>query len=89
MGLNKRDIAVIAGANKDNFSVEILPAEGDLWRATIKIIKPEKIYDVFTARGDLKTWRDLGDAITFIQQACGDCKDVTITIGEWKFGRVA
>jgi hypothetical protein len=88
MGLNKREITLIASANQGNFSVKIAAVGGGLWGATIKIFNPENSYDVFTARGALKTWRDLGDAITFIQQACGDCKDVSISIGEWEFSRV-
>jgi hypothetical protein len=88
MGLNKREIAVIAETNRDNYSVEIKAADDGLWQAAIKIIQPEKHYEIFTSRGELKTWRNLGDAVTFVQETCNDCKDVTISIGTWKFTRI-
>lgn len=88
MGLNKREISVIAETNRDNYSVEITAAEGDLWQASIKIAQPEKHFEIVTSRGDLKTWRNLADAITFIQDTCSDCKNVTINIGPWKFSRI-
>lgn len=88
MGLNKREISVIAETNRDNYSVEITAANGDLWQAGIKIVQPEKHYEIVTSRGDLKTWRNLADAITFIQETCIDCKDVTVSVGNWKFSRI-
>lgn len=87
MGLNKRELAVIAETNRDNYSINIRAEEGGLWQATITLIQPEKHYEVFTSRGELKTWRNLDDAITFVQNTCDDCKDVTISIGSWTFTR--
>lgn len=88
MGLNRREIVVIAETNRDNYSVEISSIDGGLWQAAIKIVQPEKHYEIVTSRGDLKTWRNLADAITFIQDACNDCKYVIVNIGAWKFSRV-
>ena len=88
MGLNKREIAVIAETNRENYSVQIKSVDDGLWQAEIKIIQPEKYYEIFTSRGDLKTWRNLADAVTFVQESCDDCKDVTIRIGKWAFKRI-
>ena len=89
MGLNKREIAVIAETNRDNYSVEIKAMESGLWQVAIMIVQPEKYFEVFTSRGDLKTWRNLADAVVFVQETCTDCLDVTIVIGEWIFSRKA
>ncbi|MQR00977.1 hypothetical protein [Glaciimonas soli] len=87
MGLNKREIAVIAETNRDNYSVEIKMDDGRLSQASITIIQPEKRYEVFTSRGELKTWRNLADAVMYIQEVCPDCKNVTFTVGSWSFVR--
>ena len=88
MVLNKREIAVIAETNRHNYSVEIKAVPGGLWQGAINIIQPQKRYEIFTSRGELKTWRNLADAVTFVQDTCDDCRDVTISIGTWKFTRI-
>lgn len=88
MGLNKREIVVIAETNKDNYSVEINTLDGRLWQAVIVITQPKKHYDVFTSRGELKTWLNLADTIVYIQETCEDCKNVTVQIGSWTFSRI-
>lgn len=88
MGLNKRDISIIAETNHDNYSVEILASEGNLWRAVIKIVQPAKDYEIVTSRGELKTWRNLADAIMFIQESCNDCSQVIVKVGTWQFSRI-
>lgn len=88
MGLNKREIIVIAETNRDNYSIEIKINKDNLWQAYIRLTQPEKIYEIDTSRGDLKTWRNLADAIIFFEETCNDCKDVVITTGEWKFKRI-
>lgn len=87
MGLNKREIAVIAETNRDNYAVEIKALESGLWQVAIKIVQPENYFEVFTSRGDLKTWRNLSDAVIFVQETCPDCRDVIIVIREWTFLR--
>jgi hypothetical protein len=86
MGLNKQEILVLSKSNRGNYAVEI-NCSGGAWRAGIKIINPEQKFDVLTSRGDLKTWRNLGDAILFFQETCEDCKDVAININSWTFER--
>lgn len=85
MGLNKRELAVIAETNRDNYEVEIKSVEKGLWQVSIKMVPSEKHFDVFTSRGELKTWRNLADAITFVQETCPDCKKVAITVNDWDF----
>lgn len=85
MGLNKRELAVIAETNRDNYEVEIKSVEKELWQVTIKIMPSENHFDIFTSRGELKTWRNLADVIAFVQETCPDCKKVAIAVNGWDF----
>lgn len=87
IGLNKREIAVIAETNRDNYTVEIKAMEDGIWQVAIKIVQPKKYFEVLTSRGDLKTWRNLSDAIIFVQENCPDCLDVMIVVRDWIFLR--
>ena len=87
MGLNKREIAVLAETSKDNYTVEIKAVEQGLWKIDITVIQPENRFEVFTSRGDLKTWRNLADAVLFVQETCADCKNVSIAVNQWTFTR--
>ena len=86
-GLGKHEIVVISEFYKGNYAVEISTVESGLWQAEIRIIHPESQHKVITKRGDLKTWRNLSDAIIFIQELCSDCQNITVIIGNWKFVR--
>jgi len=87
MGLNKQELLVTAETNRGNYSVEIKSDIPGLWQAGIKIGIPERYFDVLTSRGDLKTWRNLADAVAFIQDTCPDCEKVQIQIQNWTFER--
>lgn len=87
MGLNKQEVLVIADTNRGNYSVQIKSTTPGLWTVGIQISNPDRYFDVFTSRGDLKTWRNLADAVTFVQDTCTDCKNVEIEIQDWIFSR--
>ncbi|GJJ05693.1 hypothetical protein RugamoR64_62310 [Duganella rhizosphaerae] len=87
MGLNKQEILVIAETNRGNYSVEIKSVNTGLWQVGIKIGNPDRYFDVFTSRGDLKTWRNLADAVNFVQETCPDCMNVDISVQHWTFSR--
>lgn len=87
MGLNKQEILVIAETNRGNYSVEIKSDTVGLWQVGIKIGNPDRYFDVYTSRGDLKTWRNLADAVTFVQETCKDCMNVEIAVHKWTFAR--
>jgi hypothetical protein len=87
MGLNKQEILVIAETNRGNYSVQIKSTTPGLWTVGIQIGNPDRYFDVFTSRGDLKTRRNLADAVTFVQDTCTDCMNVEIAVQEWTFAR--
>lgn len=86
-GLNKREIQVIADTNRDNYSIKIYSQEAGLWQLDIELSNPPRLYQAFTNRGDLKTWRELSGAVGYIQEICPDCRMVEISVGQWTFTR--
>lgn len=87
MGLNKQEILVLAETNRDNYSVQIKSETLGFWQISIRISNPERNFDVFTSRGDLKTWRNLADAVLFVKETCKDCMNVEIVVQDWTFAR--
>lgn len=87
MGLNKQEILVLAETNRNNYSVQIKTDTPGFWQISIYVGNPERCFDVFTSRGDLKTWRNLADAVLFVKETCKDCMDVQIAIQDWTFTR--
>ena len=85
MGLNKLQLQVIAETNRDNYSIEITSRGVNEWVAYLKIKHPPNEHEVVTSRGLVKTWKNVGDAVEFVQEVCKDCKDVSVTMGNWTF----
>lgn len=83
MGLKKIQLAVIAQTNRDNYSIEIRARNKNEWIASIKIKHPASEHEIVTSKGVPKTWRNVGDALEFIQEVCKDCKDVSVKMGNW------
>lgn len=87
-GLNKREMQVLAAANRDNYAISIYSVEKDLWQVDLVVVSPERHFQAYTQRGELKTWRELAGAVSYVQETCPDCKTVTIAIGNWTFARM-
>jgi hypothetical protein len=87
MGLNKKEILILAETNRGNYSVQIKSEIDGFWQVGIRVTNPDRYFDVSTSRGDLKTWRNLADAVYFVQETCKDCLNIEIAIGPWKFTR--
>ena len=52
--------------------------ENGFWKMTLEILKDNKTYDVHTARGTIKGWRILSDAILFALANCKNNKNIII-----------
>jgi hypothetical protein len=87
MGLNKQEILVLSKSSRGNYSIEIKSSGDGIWQAGIRMNNPQQYFDVFTSRGDLKTWKNLADAIFFFQETCEDCKEISIVVKQWIFER--
>lgn len=86
MGFNKTELATIAKTSPDAFSVEIRPAN-DCWHAFVILVRTSEEHQILTARGDLKSWRNLDDAVLFFEKICPDCQNFEVKIGAWVLAR--
>jgi hypothetical protein len=83
MGLTKRELAVVAETHQCSYIVWIKKAEGGFWRVEIHLGDKDRVYEIDTTRGVPKGWRQLSDAIIFVQENCKHPKDVFVEVGEW------
>lgn len=89
MGFNKNELATIAKTSPDGFSVEIHCADDKFWYAFILLASTDEKHDVLTARGDLKSWRNLDDAVLFFERMTPSCKAFLVRVGSWTLSRTA
>jgi hypothetical protein len=83
MGFNKSELTTIAKTSPDGFSVQIRSAQDGFWYAFVVLVPAADEHQVLTARGDLKSWRNLDDAVLFFEKTCQDCRQFEIRIGTW------
>lgn len=89
MGFNKNELATIAKTGPDAFSVEIRSADDNFWYAFVTLIRTSEEHRILTARGDIKSWRNLDDAVLFFEKTCPDCQNFEVKIGAWLLARKA
>jgi hypothetical protein len=87
MGFNKNELATIAKTSPDGFSVEIHCADDNFWYAFVLLSSTSEKHDVLTARGDLKSWRNLDDAVLFFEKTTPACRAFVVRIGSWILSR--
>jgi hypothetical protein len=87
MGFNKNELATIAKTSPDGFAVEIHCADDKFWYAIVLLSSTSEKHDVLTARGDLKSWRNLDDAVLFFEKTTPACKSFVVRIGQWILSR--
>jgi len=83
MGLNKHEFATIVETNPDSFSIAIKCNDDGFWGVVITLNQTGVAYELLTARGALKCWRNPADAVLYVQEACPECKQVELKIGSW------
>ncbi len=82
-GFNKIALESIVASLPDPFVIDIDRADDGFWRALITMKETGLKYDILTSRGDLKTWRNVADAIIYVQGICPECKDVNVKFEKW------
>lgn len=83
MGLTKRELEVVTETHPNGYAVWIKKAEDGYWRVEISLSDKDRAYEIDTSRGTPKGWRQLSDAIVFVQENCKNPKDVFVAVGEW------
>ena len=87
MGFNKNELETIAKTSPDGFSVELQCAEDKFWYAFVLLASTAEKHNVLTARGDLKSWRNLDDAVLFFERTTPACKEFSVRVGSWTLSR--
>lgn len=83
MGLTKREMIVVAETHRNKYTVWIKVTENGFWKVEIHLDGQKRIYNVETSRGGTKGWRNLSDAIIFVQENCKYLKSIFIEIEGW------
>jgi hypothetical protein len=87
MGKKKTEFAAILQADPANCAVAIRRTTDDFWFVELTIVSTGVTEELLTARGTVKSWRNLADAIYFVQTTCPGCEKVSVEVGPWKFVR--
>lgn len=84
--LTKQYLAVLAGAVGMGYVVTVHEAGAGVWAVAVEF-EGQQIKQIANARGELKVWRNLINAITFVQDNCAGAKAVFIEVGGWRLRR--
>lgn len=77
-----------ASLGRGTYGVTVKEAAEGLWTVQLKFDGQQEERPVTTARGEMKVWRNLVAAITFVQANCALANTVFIEVGDWKLGRL-
>ncbi|RQR09931.1 hypothetical protein [Burkholderia stagnalis] len=83
MGLTKRELVVVDDTNREKYVVVIKESRPNLWTIELQFVDTQRMLNVETQRGQIKTWAKLSDAILFAQENCPHCRDAIVRIGSW------
>ena len=86
--LTKRDLENIAKTFRWKYHVTLIESTAGLWTVEIRFEGQNGIYGVETSRGVLKIWRNLSNAIIFVQKSCGYARDVVVDVHGWKLVKI-
>jgi hypothetical protein len=80
-----RELGAVALTGADNYLLDVLKDENGKWVIQATIVdgqrQAQQSYMVQTNRGKTKTWRYLEDALGFVAENCGNCRNLAITVG--------
>ena len=70
--LSTRELAVLFDAQRECeiYLVEVVTGAESQWEMEVKLPEQDKVYRVQTFRGQIKTWKHLNSAVSFIKETC-------------------
>jgi hypothetical protein len=70
--LSTRELAVLFDAQRESeiYLVEVVTGAESQWEMEVKLPGQDKVYRVQTFRGQIKTWKHLNSAVSFIKETC-------------------
>lgn len=81
-----REVEILSRVGGD-CTVGIQQVEHGYWYLSLAFEKGER-YCLGTARGERKLWRDVTNAIQFVQKNCHYASNVFVEFGTWRLERV-
>lgn len=85
--LTKHYLSMLASTVGASFAVTIREAGRGVWVIAVQLDGQEP-QQIATTRGELKVWRTLTGAITFVQKNCATASSVIVEVGNWRFERL-
>lgn len=86
--LTKSYLALLGTSLGGNYGVTVKLTQGGFWIVTLKFEGHAEAKMVTTARGDMKVWRNVIGAISFVQENCTQASSVYVEVGGWKLSRI-
>jgi hypothetical protein len=70
--LSTRELAVLFDAQRECeiYLIEVVTGAESQWEMEVKLPEQEKVYRVQTFRGQIKSWKHLNSAVSFIKETC-------------------
>ena len=88
-GFTKRDLKMVGKSLGAQYVVTVHQTQegSGLWTVSLQFEGQEAQHSIETARGDMKVWRNVVSAITFVQENCKFASDVFVVVSGWKLAR--
>ena len=86
--MTKSYLALLGASLGGNYGVTVKQTQGGFWIVTVKFDVYVVVWVVTTARGDMKVWRNVIGAISFVQENCALATSVFVEVGGWKLSRI-
>lgn len=77
-----------ASLGRGTYGVTVKQTPEGFWTIRLRFEGQSEERPVTTARGEMKVWRNVLGAISFVQENCALASSVCVEVGGWKLGRI-
>lgn len=86
--LTKQYLDILSSSLGSKYVVTVHETGAGVWAVAVTFDGRDETQQITTSRGDMKVWRNLIGAISFVQENCKTASDVFIEVGGWRLCRV-
>jgi len=86
--LSLRELQMIAASTGDQYVTTIYQTDAGFWTFKVKLKEKEIALAIETTRGGLKVWRNVLNAILYVQKNCQFASEVFVQISDWTLVRL-
>lgn len=87
--LTKQYLDILSTSLGSKYVVTVHETGAGVWAVDVQFDGSREQQPITTSRGDMKVWRNLIGAISFVQENCGAASAVFIEVGGWRLCRIA